>query len=119
MLRPLTPINLVDIREDPYLKDKERIVEALAMNGYLCTMEQAEAMWQKYSDTYAAGWLSLPSTPIEIYLSVRPYFHPAPVEQKVIASHHPACDPGVGPATYRCHPLCNVLAADPAGRNRL
>jgi hypothetical protein len=31
-----------------------------------------------------------------------------PREEEKLRKHHPACDPGWGPANYRCHPDCSV-----------
>lgn len=33
-------------------------------------------------------------------------------------THHPACDPGWGPANYRCHPACPVAHPVPEARER-
>ena len=54
--------------------DCQRIVSALASAGYDCTIEQAEMLWDCYSDGLAAGWIFLPDEDERIVDCVRPYF---------------------------------------------
>ena len=67
------------IKPDPdisehYIEDCKRIVEALAENQCDVTLREAYDLWRKYSETYAAGWLSMDSdTDASIFSNIFPY----------------------------------------------
>lgn len=66
-------------KNDPhreYRDDINRIVNAMAEAGFMCTDTEAKELWEEYSDSFAAGWLGLPSTNEEIVGCVSPYFDP-------------------------------------------
>ena len=65
------------IKPDPdisehYIEDCKRIVEALAENQCDVTLREAYDLWRKYSETYAAGWLSMDE---ETYGSIFSHLH--------------------------------------------
>lgn len=69
------PIIIVECGEDfEHKQDLARIIQAFANAGYTCTMHQADQMWQYYSDTMAAGWMSLPEKDEDIIATVKSYF---------------------------------------------
>ena len=51
-----------------------RIMAAMANEGYLVTWNQAIDLWQKYSESMAAGWMALPETDGELLECIRPFF---------------------------------------------
>ncbi len=59
-----------------YADDISRIVKAFASQGYEISNSDAILAWERYSDTYAAGWLILPSPEYEteIYYILKDYF---------------------------------------------
>lgn len=56
-----------------YEYDIEQIVRVLKRNGYNCSKDQAKLLWQKYSDSMAAGWMILPDEDGELLGCVLPY----------------------------------------------
>lgn len=42
-----------------YLNDCQRIVSVAEANGLQLTLNQAEDIWEHYSDMYCAGWLHI------------------------------------------------------------
>jgi len=46
--------------------DCERIVSLFALAGVHCTLEQAHAIWDKYSDGHFAGWMDLPRDDVHL-----------------------------------------------------
>jgi hypothetical protein len=41
-------------------EDCERIQRACASMGRVLSLDETQALWEKYSETMAAGWLVLP-----------------------------------------------------------
>jgi len=68
----LKRINVKDDRED--YPDVDRIQRALLEHGYVCTNRQAVRLWERYSESMAAGWMRVPEDPNAIYGCVSPYF---------------------------------------------
>jgi hypothetical protein len=60
--------------EFPHYDDCSTIVAAMASEGYLCSTEEARELWEMYSDSWAAGWLILPSDQKKIVESIKPFF---------------------------------------------
>lgn len=60
-------------RED-YPEDVTRIQEALARTGRYASREECTYLWEKYSDSMAAGWLYLPETDEEILSCISYYY---------------------------------------------
>jgi hypothetical protein len=56
-----------------YPDDVETIVKAFAQDGYDCTPEQAHWLWQEYSDSVCAGWMTVRNDGF-IVNHCRPYF---------------------------------------------
>ena len=57
-----------------YKEDCKRIKKVFADKGYDITVDQAENLWSKYSDSMCAGWLFLPKDDEEIFLNVNAYW---------------------------------------------
>lgn len=69
-------ISLILDNDFEYPRDVDRIVKAFAAEGYWCTPEQAHHLWDKYSDSMYAGWMSLDSyLDFDIVMLCRPYFN--------------------------------------------
>ena len=56
---------------DDFKDDVDRIVRVCAERGYAITPEDACAAWERYSETLAAGWLSLGPDDEEVYECIR------------------------------------------------
>lgn len=55
-------------------EDVKLIKEALHKHGWIkAGLNDAEHLWEEYSDTYAAGWLGLPKDHDEIYQCIKNY----------------------------------------------
>ena len=66
--------NNIFIPERPeYIQDTKRVARALREDGYNVTLEQAEKLWQKYSDSCCSGWEHLPDLDEQIVERVRYY----------------------------------------------
>lgn len=60
-------------REDSY--ECRRIIRVLKERGYDCTPEQAEQLWSMYSESFAAGWMSMRDMEDgDVFVAVRYYF---------------------------------------------
>lgn len=58
-----------------YADDCERICKVLANRGFECSLNDACVLWEKYSESMAAGWISMFSaSDDEIFSSVSSYF---------------------------------------------
>jgi hypothetical protein len=62
--------NEVDIY---YLEDCKRIKEIFKERGEYITLQQAEKMWQHFSNLMCAGWMMLPEDDDEVYLAAKRY----------------------------------------------
>lgn len=60
MMSSLKSWRMQDDDWDPYRADKRRLVETMNAHGYACTLEQAEQLWTRYSESMAAGWMHMP-----------------------------------------------------------
>jgi len=70
-------IKLIAKEENRHLSDCERIVKVMNDNGYNCSIEQAKWLWEKHSDSMAAGWMNMTSdSDTYIFDSIRSYFEP-------------------------------------------
>jgi len=58
---------LNDLNRPEYRKDTERIVHVAFKHGVILTLKQAEMVWERYSDSMAAGWMDLPKTDKELW----------------------------------------------------
>lgn len=59
---------------DEYTEDISKIVRAFSEHALVCTREQARDMWAMYSESEAAGWLTICETDDEIVGACIPYF---------------------------------------------
>lgn len=54
-------------RDFDYPEDVERIVKVLADRGYKCSPGDAAILWDRYSDSMAAGWMMLPQDDEDVF----------------------------------------------------
>lgn len=59
-----------------YRYDCQRMVQVMAQHGYYATEEQVRRMWDKYSDSMAAGWLHLPEDDEQLFMDLSYHFEP-------------------------------------------
>lgn len=57
----------VDIR---WVADCERIVRVMKTAGFDISMRDAQRMWEEYSDGLCAGWIMLPESDEDIFLTL-------------------------------------------------
>jgi len=55
-------------------KDISRIMSIFDEKGITITESQAQRLWELYSDSLCAGWLSLPADDEEVFVKVTPFF---------------------------------------------
>jgi hypothetical protein len=67
-------LRIVDKNDDYYGSDAARIVDVLARRDIVASVEECKLLWQRYSDSMAAGWMMLPEDDDEIYHCVASYF---------------------------------------------
>lgn len=60
--------------EEEYPNDIDAIVRAFATENLHCTREQAREMWKMYSDSMAAGWMTVGDDADLILVACIPYF---------------------------------------------
>lgn len=68
---PLCPSD--DCPSQHEAKDVERLVRILAAHGHQMTAAQAVELWEAYSETYFAGWLTLPDTDEDVARLILPF----------------------------------------------
>jgi hypothetical protein len=52
----------------PYIEDVRRIVRVLAERDIICSENDARELWNRYSDSMAAGWMGMDyQTDDEVY----------------------------------------------------
>jgi hypothetical protein len=54
-------------REIEYPDDVKRIQKVLFDNGYSATANQCVVLWERYSESMAAGWMNLPEKDEDIF----------------------------------------------------
>lgn len=57
-----------------YKNDIGRIISVMNDAGFHCSAEEAQKLWEEYSESYAAQWLILPTNPVEIMSNIAPFF---------------------------------------------
>ena len=57
----------------PYQRDINRIVSVCQDRGYVISPEDAQTVWETYSESMAAGWMGLPDTNTELFTIVLQY----------------------------------------------
>jgi hypothetical protein len=61
-------------REIEFPEDVKQIQGVLAENGYKATPSQCVELWEKYSDSMCAGWMSLDCyTNEDVFNCISPY----------------------------------------------
>lgn len=50
-----------------WLDDVKRMQSVLIREGHLVSLRECVNIWEDYSDSYAAGWMCLPSDDSELY----------------------------------------------------
>lgn len=58
-MKPLVLRSDIDEEIRPYLDDCNKIKDILANQGYIATLQQCYDLWSEYSDSMAAGWMSM------------------------------------------------------------
>lgn len=57
--------------EVPHPRDIARIIRVCKNHGYLINAYTAQWAWERYSESYAAGWLMLPALDADLFMTVR------------------------------------------------
>jgi len=57
-----------------HMNDAIRIQNLLESNGYKCSIDNAFAIWDYYSDVYCASWLGLPESDEDL-LNILKYYY--------------------------------------------
>lgn len=63
------------LKKFEYQDDVERIQKVLAVYDYEATLSECAELWDMYSDSMAAGWMSLPDGDQEVLNCIIPYFN--------------------------------------------
>ena len=63
----------IEINITRYPSDCKRIQNILEKNGYRASLEDCEKLWDKYSDSMAAGWMNLPDNDDDVFGCIRTY----------------------------------------------
>lgn len=58
---------------DEYCEDVEKIVKAYQKRGIVITDEQAFELWERYSESLFASWMTVPDDPDAIYQTTEEY----------------------------------------------
>lgn len=82
-------IRILNDEEIYYKEDVDRIVAALRAYDYDVSPTEARQLWDRYSESFAAGWLILPESDGEIVACLSRYFEA--VDE--------CCGPGIAGAT--------------------
>ncbi len=56
-----------ELERPEYEDDTKRIVQVAFKHGVVLTPNQAERVWEAYSESMAAGWMYLPKTDEELW----------------------------------------------------
>lgn len=67
-------VRLTRSNDFEYRADVLRIQDALMQAGYLAYEHECREMWERFSDSMAAGWMHVPDDDAEIVASVAYYF---------------------------------------------
>lgn len=62
------------IEDSEYDYDCKRICKIFASHDFFITLKQSRILWEKYSESMAAGWLYLPQDDDEIWFNLAPYW---------------------------------------------
>lgn len=73
-MRLLQLKNGYSVPED-YIPDCIKIKEAFKEHGYAASLWQCYDVWSEYSESYAAGWLSVPTSNNEIFESLKRFIY--------------------------------------------
>ncbi len=60
--------------DDKYYHDCKRIKNVMALHGYDISIQEAKILWEKYSDSMAAGWMCLDEDNETIFSNISSYF---------------------------------------------
>jgi len=63
----------IEINVTRYPEDCRKIQEVLKVRGYEASLSECEALWNRYSDSMAAGWMCLGDTGDEIFDCISNY----------------------------------------------
>lgn len=67
-------LRFVDPNKDPYRANVRHIQRVAAKRGFDISYEDAKRAWETYSDSMAAGWLTLPESDDHLWLCIYCYF---------------------------------------------
>lgn len=56
-----------------YPEDVMAIRNAINHMGFDVSLDESFQLWEKYSDSMAAGWMNVPNNPVEIFRCVEFY----------------------------------------------
>ena len=62
------------VGDEDYPEDVTRIQNVLAATGRYASRAECEYLWEKYSDSLAAGWIYLPDTDEELLNCIEGYY---------------------------------------------
>lgn len=65
----------IEINTAEYPNDVKRIQKILADRGYEASPMECEALWDKYSDSMAAGWMGLSDDDEEVFGCISYYIN--------------------------------------------
>lgn len=68
-------IEIVSSHGQEYIDDIKRIKRILIEHGYNATLTLAEVLWEKYSESMCAGWMSLPDNDEEVFDCISYYLN--------------------------------------------
>lgn len=66
-------IKIVTEHGQRYIEDIKRIKNILIEKGYNATLTNSESLWDKYSDSMEAGWISLPDEDEAVFSCIKSY----------------------------------------------
>jgi len=67
-------IEIISEHGERYIDDIRRIKKILRERDYDATLTISEALWDKYSYSMAAGWMTLPDDDEEVFDCIKSYF---------------------------------------------
>lgn len=68
-------IEIVSEHGQRYIDDIRRIKNILLHRGYNATLTNSEQLWDRYSDSMAAGWMTLPENDEEVFECISYYIN--------------------------------------------
>ena len=63
----------IEINVSEHPTDVKRIQKVLANEGYEASLQDCEALWNRYSSSMCAGWINLPNDDFELFACINGY----------------------------------------------